>query len=311
MASLNAPLAQPQLTVNAARMGQERIEAVDLGVMSTAAPEMKGVVRLTAKETEREQKTKKKQKQKQRQHQRLVPGSGTAAYTADVVETPHRTLDLRPPVEPTPELQQRRAIREQIPDFEGQTLHKFGRFWSTSLLPTRHQARVRALGPFFTDERVEKTLIPIVSVTSRISLRALDWLVINYSKKHKMVLVTGTSNRIVNVYDTYRSWLWFWRRSMFDAFRRGPRVYFKFGGYTYSTTVAQLNFMYWTEVIGVLRFAHQNIEEIEVDMNTRIAECRAEKNRVKKLGGKRKRAELSKAPKITCSIYNIPSTVNF
>ena len=187
-----------------------------------------------------------------------------------------------------------------------------GKFWSTTLLSSRHASRLQALQDFFTDERLELIVIPIISVVSDISLRALDWFVINYAKKHKIALgSTDNPTTIVNVYSTYRCWLKFWHRNLFDAFRRGTRIYFLFKDQVYSTTVAQLNFLYWAETSGILRYAQENIKAIEQDMNIRIAECRKEKERIQKAGGKRKRSELSKATFTEVAIYSVPSTFIF
>jgi len=218
-------------------------------------------------------------------------------------------LDLRHEDKLSLKEEERRMNREKIPD-DDESVFRMGVFWSTEKLSSRSRIRLQVLLKFFTLERRKKMLVPIISVTSDISLRALDWFVINYAKKHKIALISHKSH-VVNVYSSYRAWLHYWKRSLFDAFRRGTRVYFDHEGFTYSTTVAQLNFLYWAEVVGVLRFAKDNIKVIEADMNARIAECKAEKERIKKNGGKRKRSELSKSTNQICAIYSLPSTITF
>lgn len=217
-------------------------------------------------------------------------------------------LDFRKGSVPDAQDEERRMRREKISlDTPGVEI---GQFWAVDPLTQRQSERLRWLTSHFTSERLEKTIIPIISVTSRISLRALDWLVINYSKKHKIALV-GESMYVISVYNEYRTWLHFWKRNMFDAFRRGPRIYFRYYGYIYSTTVAQLNFLYWCEQTGVLAYANDHLEEIEADMNQRITECRHEKALLKQSGSKRKRCELSKAPPIKCMVYHVPVTIQF
>jgi hypothetical protein len=220
-------------------------------------------------------------------------------------------LDFRKPDVLVPEDEQRRMRREKIP-IEGSAIAvtNIGRFWATDRFNRRQTERLKALLCFCTDERMEKIIIPIISVNSRISLRALDWLVINYSKKHKIALVSR-SLYVMSVYNEYRTWLHYWKRNMFDAFRRGSRIYFEHYGYTYSTTPAQLNFLYWCEKSGVLDYANNNLTEIETDMNQRISECRKEKAILKESGSKRKRCELSKAPSIKCIVYRVPVTMQF
>jgi hypothetical protein len=220
-------------------------------------------------------------------------------------------LDFRKQGLLNPDDEKRRMHREKIsleePD---NAVTQIGRFWSIDKFSRRQIDRLKALTNFFTDERMEKIVIPIISVNSRISLRALDWLVINYSKKHKIALV-GKTLYVMSVYNEYRTWLHYWKRNIFDAFRRGHRIYFKYYGYIYSTTPAQLNFLYWCEKSGVLEYANEHLEKIESDMNHRITECRQEKAILKQSGSKRKRCELSKAPPIKCIVYRVPVTIQF
>jgi hypothetical protein len=218
-------------------------------------------------------------------------------------------IDFRKDEKLDPANEARRMLREKIPH-EAVHVESAGKFWASKKIHKSKSDRLRALLPFFTQERIEKMVVPIISVTSKISLRALDWLVINYSKKHKVVLVNPQSH-IINVYDDYRAWLHHWKRPLFDAFRRGPRIYFDFHGFMYSTTVAQLNFLYWADRVGVLEYANQHIDELEADMNQRIAECRKEKAEIQRAGGKRKRSELSQAPRVKCLVYKIPCTMHF
>lgn len=204
----------------------------------------------------------------------------------------------------------RRMKREGIPDETAEKVHTIGRFWSVERLTEKQQARLKALLPFFTDERMRNIIIPIISVNSRMSLRALDWFIINYSKKHKISLIRKTAH-VFHVYNNYRDWLKYWKRDRFDAFRRGPRIYFKFNAYVYSTTVAQLNFLYWCENTGALSYADRHLGEIELDMNLVITACRKKKALRKLAGDKRKRCELSKAPEVQCVVFRIPVTIQF
>jgi hypothetical protein len=222
-----------------------------------------------------------------------------------------KLLDFRCEWTPTVEDQLRRVKRENIPDTDiTPKVNKIGRFWSVEELGIKKKARLETLVKFFNDARIEQIVVPIISVTSKISLRALDWLVINYSKKHKIALVNDDSH-LLHVYDDYREWLKYWKRSLFDAFRRGPRVYFSYKGFDHSTTVAQLNFLYWCEKNGILHYTSAHLGEIETDMNTRISECRSQKEKMKQNGQKRKRCELSRAPEIKCLVYNVPITIHF
>jgi hypothetical protein len=207
--------------------------------------------------------------------------------------------------------EERRMKREMIPDIKKCVkINKIGRFWSIEPLGTNKCQRLSKLLSILTDQRMRQIIVPIISVTSRISLRALDWLVINYSKKHKIALINKQTH-LLSVYDDYRAWLSYWKRPLYDAFRRGSRIYFEQDGFYYSTTVAQLNFLYWCEQNGILDYANLHLHEIESDMNARINECKREKELMAQTGKKRKRCDLSKAPVIKCLIYNVPVTIHF
>ena len=221
------------------------------------------------------------------------------------------TLDFRTNKNVEEDDEKRRMVREKIPDMTTTAkVNVIGRFFSIRELGQGKRDRLNKLLTVFTENRLENIVVPIISVTSRISLRALDWLVINYSKKHKIALVNDQSH-LLSVYDDYRAWLRYWKRGLFDAFRRGTRVYFRYKEYLYSTTVAQLNFLYWCEKNGILHYASDHLEEIEKDMNERINECKREKERLLQAGQKRKRCELSKTPTVKCLVYNVPMTIHF
>lgn len=215
-------------------------------------------------------------------------------------------LDFRKERTLSKKYEERRMWRENIP-LKSKNCFNIGIFWSNSAIGTRQTDRLKALLPYFSEERLTKIVVPIISVNARISLRALDWFVINFAKKHKITLIT-INGKIFNVYNNYRSWLRYWKRDLFDAFRRGPRIYFEFKDYSYSTTPAQLNFLYWCETTAALSYADRHLSEIELDMTQRINECKYEKV---KSDGKRKRSELSHAPIIKCMVYNVPVKIEF
>jgi hypothetical protein len=226
---------------------------------------------------------------------------------SNAAPTRETTLDFRNK-QPSEEDHKKRMRREKIP-CKIETVFRVGDFYTDRKLSRAKKARLQALEPFFGTDRMERVVLPIIGVNSRISMRALDWLVINYSKKHHITLVK--SSMIIGVYNDYRSCLRYWRRPLFDAFRRGARIYYDHGGHTYSTTVAQLNFLFWCEKNGILDYASRHLSDIEADQIARVSECRKEKARLIKLGHKRKRCELSKSSPVNCQVYNVPVTVHF
>ena len=206
---------------------------------------------------------------------------------------------------------EKRIERECIPARkEGGATHAVGIFWATGKLNKRQITRLTELVSFFHTDRINNVLIPIISMRSVVSLRALDWFIINYAKRHRITLINKYSH-FLSVYDDYRVWLKYWRRSIFDAFRRGTRIYFEIEGVAYATTVAQLNFLYWSEKTGVLDYVAANISIIEADVNQRLAECRQKKQVLAQSGQKRQRIELSRSPDTPCMIYKLPVTIQF
>lgn len=167
----------------------------------------------------------------------------------------------------------------------------------------KKQFRLQKIQEYFDEDKLRHLLIPIITKSNGLSLRALDWLVTNYSKKMPIVYnVTPPDcpEVIINVYRSYKTWLWNHKRKNFDPFRRGKRIYFDLDGQTYESTVGQLNFFYWASRYGVLEYARVHIDEIEKDQALTTKQVGA------KEGGK-KRRQLSQAPRESVLVY--PTTI--
>ena len=199
-------------------------------------------------------------------------------------------------------------------------VHQVGRFWSITPLHEKPLRRLRQIDDWFTDARIAQLVMPLTRQDDRLSLRALDWLVTNFSKKKNIVLTNETlQGPPINIHDAYRSMLAFWRRKNFDPFRRHQRIYFYWqdpahpeaGPALEETTVGQLNFLHWAEIKGVIRYARQHVDQIETDMATCMSAVKTLKKQDKVLGVKRKRRELSQAPKRSCNIYKVNMEVSF
>lgn len=197
-------------------------------------------------------------------------------------------------------------------------VQQIGKFWSVKKIPEKPSHRLQQIHTWFTDERIKTLLLPLNQQHDRLSLRALDWLVTNYAKKHNIVLADEQARGPpLNVYGEYRTMLTFWRRKNFDMFRRHQRIYFYWtdpatpnaNRVLEETTVAQLNFLHWAEISGVIKYARNNVEAIEKDMAQCMAEVKKLKKQDKISGVKRKRRELSKAPKVQCYVYPIKMQV--
>lgn len=190
-----------------------------------------------------------------------------------------------------------------------------GRFWATEAITARQESRLREIAHFFTEAVLGNVLVPIITQQHVVSLRALEWLVVNYSKKfdvgYQFLLPQEEQPSLVKLHAVYKVYLQFYRRKNFDAFRRRGRIFFRFKDIVYATTMGQLNFIHWARVYGVVEYAEQHIQEIESDMNSALAASRREKAEMRRNGIKRKRKELSKAPVMPCRVYRISSHKNF
>ena len=139
-----------------------------------------------------------------------------------------------------------------------------------------------------------ESLCPILTGVYGVSLRALDWLVTNYSRK------TGLVVRGESVHRSYRKKLNTWRRRHFDPFQRCAsrtrgKVTFIFDDRTYETTIGQLNFISWAHRTGIVDYIRRHINIIERDM----AVCAKERrNRVS-----------SGATRTTVQEENIPACI--
>lgn len=162
-----------------------------------------------------------------------------------------------------------------------------------------------SLKDYYTSDMVTALLVPVISQSSRVSLRALDWLVTNYSKKHNVVCSTGT-NSMFNIHHGYKAALNTNKRRNFDPFRRRMRLKVHYEGGEIESTIGQLNFLHWAQEHGVMKYLIDNLESIDREMNetTKVS-------RQKKKQGITKRSELTKAPSARCMVYNIESKFTF
>lgn len=137
----------------------------------------------------------------------------------------------------------------------------------------------------------------------RVSLRVLDWLVTNYSKKNNTVYTSTVDGCTVafNMFLEYKCQLKAYSKRHFDMFCRRDRIEFR----GLRTTVGQLNFFKWSISSGVLAFARQNHDAIEGDMLASI------QHRFHVTSSSSKRAELSRAAIKTCTTTKLTVKVKF
>ena len=214
-------------------------------------------------------------------------------------------------------------MKEDGGDIEG-----IGRFWfhKGTLSPMKSR-RLREIHSFFDETVMRKLLIPVVSQTYDISLRLLDYTMTIWAKKTRVMAVMNTRNGPfpLNVFSHYKNWLHFFRRRGFDSFRRGERIYFRNiddPEDVLTTTVAQLNFLRWAEMYGIMEYVKSNKKDIEADMIHTLGESKKrrrleeEHEKNKAAPGSQalkrcKRTELSQGPSTKCIVYPILQNITF
>jgi hypothetical protein len=201
------------------------------------------------------------------------------------------------------------------------TMTRVGVFWWEGRLCHKKKHRLQNIIEYFNETRLRDVLLPVLSKRGILSLRALDWLVTNYSKKKPVVYNVTPPNCpevVVNMYRSYKTWLWNHKRKNFDPFRRGQRIFFTLDDDTYESTVGQLNFFFWASRYGVLDYAQRHIREIEKDqaLSTRHHQQQQQQEPKRaapddddadaptpQLPLKKKRRQLSQAPRQTVFVY--------
>ena len=122
----------------------------------------------------------------------------------------------------------------------------------------------------------------IINQKTPLSLRLLDWLVTNYSKKYNITYPMKYNSETIyfNVYIDYKNQLKAYSKKFFDPFCRQKRLVIdsstlKWGTYTAEediakkdiiTTVGQLNFFRWFIENKIIDYALCNVELIDRDM---------------------------------------------
>jgi len=164
----------------------------------------------------------------------------------------------------------------------------------------------------------------IIIQKNSISLRVLDWLVTNYSKKNNIVYIIKKNDENINfnIYIEYKNQLKAYSKKLFDPFCRRERIVINCENLEWEmydencnnniienndvdkyiiTTVGQLNFFKWFIENNILNYAIENIEKIDKDMTETLYKSKQSS----------KRSELSVcASKSICS-YNNSTMIKF
>lgn len=190
-------------------------------------------------------------------------------------------------------------------------LHVAGMFFSYAPVPPTQVALLKHILDSehcpVDEEFLKEELVPRLNRTHKVSLRSLDWLVVDYSREknvaYRRYVPVLKREMIVVVHQLYSNMRDRWRRRRFDCFRRRHRIYFDLNGDVYSTTVAQLHFFFVSRMYGFLDYAAQNIAAIEAHMKKTLTDTAEAKSQARRLKQKYRRKPLVQkaAPRVFVS----------
>jgi hypothetical protein len=128
---------------------------------------------------------------------------------------------------------------------------------------------LKSLTIFYKNDLNMSKILPIITGTSIISLRVLDWFVTNYSKTYRTSY--SLNGELFSVHRDYKSLLKSYNKKLFDPFCRRQRIYFYYkDGKSIITTIGQLNFFRWAIQSNILDYVNNsnNLIHIVEHMNT-------------------------------------------
>lgn len=184
----------------------------------------------------------------------------------------------------------------------GRVVTTVGRFHAEYQLSPQQKSLLNTLQAFYTDERIEELLRPIVTQSGATSLRALDWLCTNWSKSRNIMCKTANGH-MFNIHQGYKMALSYYRRRNFDPFRRRLRLVVTHPRGDILSTVGQLNYLKWIHENGILVYAAEHASLIEENMNLVTGESRKRKATAHSSGEMVKRNELTAAPATKVTVY--------
>jgi hypothetical protein len=172
---------------------------------------------------------------------------------------------------------------------------------------------VRWLQDFYNQPGRMEEIMPILTGTSPVSLRLVDWFVTNYSKKYNVSYPLEEDGKQFLVHFHYKRELKAYSKRLFDPFCRRERISFQVRGHPpiEETTVGQLNFFRWAIEKGVLRYIIAHAADVERDMNVSFREHYSKEPEAKSTTGRRKRKEMSQCATKSVAHMEVPVVVAF
>ena len=145
---------------------------------------------------------------------------------------------------------------------------------SDNCLLSKEEVLLDSLYEFYKNKNNLNKILPIVTGTSELSLRVLDYFVTNYSKNNSINLGNKNDTKY-NVYHDYKNKLKSYNKRFFDPFCRinkkniTNKIAFKYDDEKYIvTTIGQLNFFRWAIRNKIIDYVINDLENINNDMNS-------------------------------------------
>lgn len=171
------------------------------------------------------------------------------------------------------------------------------------MIESKEDVLLKTLTKYYAnDAEALRSVTEVLRNRAGLSLRTLDWLVTNYSKKYNVTY--PHRNKVVNIYMEYKGCLKAYSKRLFDPFQRRERISIMDSeGNPLQSTIGQLNFFRFAISNGIIQYAMEHLREIEQDMLNSM------KNRSS--NGTTKRKELSRAAIKSATATDIKVTVRF
>lgn len=132
----------------------------------------------------------------------------------------------------------------------------------------------------------------------KISLRFLEWFVINYCKHNQIIINKHTgeqikenineinlylsNNNTININENYNLQIKIHSKDYFDSFKRQKRIEYKFNNnQKIITTIAQLNFLKWIFENNIITYIINNYDELHLLFKKYSVDDRKKKQRNK------------------------------
>jgi len=122
-----------------------------------------------------------------------------------------------------------------------------------------------------------KQLYLLISSEDKISLRLLEWTVINYAKNESLIINNGITDRF-SVHVSYKATLSGYSKDQFDPCCRTERIGIPYLDKILNTTVAQMNFIRWVITNNILTYIRDNYSAIFKDMKHKNKTVKKQKN---------------------------------